>query len=200
MASEKKNIKANKTDFPVLFFETNNDWRDWLDKNHSSADGVWLRLNKKHSGLTLIFYAEALDEALCYGWIDGQLKTFDERSYIQKFTPRRSKSIWSKKNIKNFERLVKAGKMRDAGQQAADSARADGRWDNAYDSPSNMEVPEDFLKRLSENKKASAFFKTLNKANTYAIAWRLQTAKRNATREMRIMTIIEMLERGEKFH
>jgi uncharacterized protein YdeI (YjbR/CyaY-like superfamily) len=200
MASEKKNIKANKTDFPVLFFETNNDWRDWLEKNHSSADGVWLRLNKKNSGLTLIFYAEALDEALCYGWIDGQLKTFDEKSYIQKFTPRRSKSIWSKKNIENFERLVKAGKMRDAGQKAADSARDDGWWDNAYDSPSNMEVPEDFLTRLSENKKASAFFKTLNKANTYAIAWRLQTAKRNATREMRIMTIIEMLERGEKFH
>jgi len=192
--------KSEKNDYPVLSFETKEDLRSWLEKNHSSADGVWLRLNKKNSGLTLIFYAEALDEALCFGWIDGQLKTWDEKSYIQKFTPRRAKSIWSKKNIDNFERLVKDGRMQVPGQRAADSAKADGRWTNAYDSPANMKVPEYFLKELKKDKKAYAFYKTLNRVNTYAIAWRLQTAKKPETREKRIKAFIEMLSRGEKLH
>lgn len=200
MQSEKKSSNNDKTNFPVIFFESKEEWRSWLEKNHSSVEGIWLRLNKKNSGLTLIFYAEALDEALCFGWIDGQLKTYDEKSYIQKFTPRRAKSIWSKKNIENFERLVKEGKMQPPGQKAADSAKADGRWSNAYDSPANMEVPEDFLIELSKDRKASAFFKTLNKANTYVIAWRLHTAKKPETRDKRIKTFIEMLSRGEKFH
>jgi len=172
-----KKLQSDKNDYPVLSFKTNDAWRSWLEKNHCSVEGIWLRLNKKNSGHNLVFYAEALDEALCFGWIKGQIKTFDEKSYIQKFTPRRAKSIWSKKNIENFERLVKEGKIQTSGQIAADAAKVDGRWMNAYDSPANMEIPDDFLKEISKDKNAFEFFKTLNKANTYAIARRLQTAK-----------------------
>ena len=145
-------------------------------------------------------YAEGLDEALCCGWIDGQLDKYDEKSWLRKFTPRRSKSVWSKRNIEHVNRLIQAGKMKLAGLKEVEAAKADGRWERAYDSPSAMQVPEDFLKELSKDKKAKAFFETLNKANTYAIAWRLQTAKKPETREKRMKAILEMLKRGEKLH
>ena len=145
-------------------------------------------------------YAEALDEALCYGWIDGQLDKYDEKSWLRKFTPRRPKSVWSKRNIAHIDRMTRAGKMKSAGRKEVEAAKADGRWKRAYDSPSAMQIPADFLKALSQDKKAKAFFATLNKANTYAIAWRLQTAKRPETRAKRLQAILAKLKKGEKFH
>ena len=162
--------------------------------------GIWLRFYKKGSGIVSLNYAAALDEALCFGWIDGQSKSLDENSYLQKFTPRRARSIWSKRNIEHVARLIEEGKMNPSGLKEAEAAKTDGRWQKAYDSPANMEIPEDFLRELSKDKKAFAFYKTLNKANTYAIVWRLQTAKKPDTREKRMKAILEMLSRGEKFH
>ncbi len=190
----------NKTGLPIISFKSPKAWASWLDKNHAKSSGIWLRLFKKDSGVASVTYAEALDEALCYGWIDGQLEKCDEKSWLRKFTPRRPKSVWSKKNIEHANRLIQAGKMKPAGRQEVEAAKADGRWGRAYDSPSAMQVPEDFLKELSKDKKAKAFFETLNKANTYAIAWRLQTAKKPETRAKRMQAILEMLKRGERFH
>jgi len=187
-------------DLPVGEFKTQALWEKWLAKNHARSTGIWLRIYKKDSGVKTVTYAEALDEALCYGWIDGQKNSYDERSFVQRFTPRRARSIWSKINVGHVERLIKAGKMREAGQAQIDAAKADGRWQQAYDSHSSMTMPEDFLKELKKNKKAKAFFDTLNKTNLYSIAWRLQTAKRPETREKRMKAILEMLEKGEKFH
>jgi len=200
MAIEKKITKTEKTDFPILFFESQEEWRTWLEQNHNVAKGVWLRFYKKGTGIVSLTYPGALDEALCYGWIDGQSKTSDEKSYLQKFTPRRTKSIWSKRNIEHIARLIKEGKMKPSGLKEAEAAKADGRWERAYDSPGNLSIPEDFLVELSKDKNALAFFESLNKANTYAITWRLQTAEKPETREKRMKIILGMLSRGEKFH
>jgi uncharacterized protein YdeI (YjbR/CyaY-like superfamily) len=147
-----------------------------------------------------VTYAEALDQALCFGWIDGQKLPLDAQSWIQTFTPRRPKSGWSRKNVANVERLIQAGQMTPAGLKEVESARADGRWAAAYDSPANATVPPEFLEALARNSQAKQFFATLNKANLYAIAYRLQTTKRPETRARRILLIIEMLARGETFH
>jgi uncharacterized protein YdeI (YjbR/CyaY-like superfamily) len=192
--------KLNKKDPPVLSFETSVDFRNWLENNYEDQTGIWLRIFKKDSGVPSINYALALDEALCYGWIDGQVKKIDEQSYIQKFTPRRLRSMWSKRNIENVKRLKKEGRMRPPGIKEVERAKADGRWENSYDSPSNMTVPEDFLKELSKDKKAAEFFNTLNKINKYSIAWRLQTARKPETRAGRMKVILEMLSKGKSFH
>lgn len=194
-----KNEKS-KTDFTVVSFKTQKDWHRWLHKNHNKENGVWLKLYKKGSGTKSVSRAEALEEALCYGWIDGQAKGNDAHSWLQKFTPRRARSIWSKINIAHVMRLEKEGRMQPSGLKAVAEAKEDGRWERAYDSPSAMEIPEDFMKELSKNKKALAFFRTLNKTNLYAIHWRLQTAKKPETREKRKKVILEMLKKGEKFH
>jgi uncharacterized protein YdeI (YjbR/CyaY-like superfamily) len=184
----------------TLAFKSATAFRDWLDKNHHKSDGLWVRIFKKSSGKASVTYPEALDNALCYGWIDGRKLPCDELSWLQKFTPRRSQSGWSKTNTEHAERLIKAGQMRQAGLQAVEAAKADGRWQAAYDSPRNASVPEDFLKELAKNKKAEAFFQTLNKTNVYSIVYRLQTAKRPETREKRMRLILAMMDRGEKFH
>ena len=189
-----------KPDFPVIPFESPEQWQQWLAENHADLDGVWIRLFKKGSGKRTITFAEALDEALCYGWIDGQSKSYDQESWLQKFTPRRARSLWSKVNIQNVERLIEAGKMKPAGLQQIEAAKQDGRWERAYDSPSTATVPEDFLQELNKDEKAKAFFESLNKTNTYAITWRLQTAKKPETRQKRMKAILEMLAKGEKFH
>lgn len=195
------NTNRNKTiELPVISFEKAEDWRAWLEENHGNENGIWLRIFKRGTGRPTVTHATALDEALCYGWIDGQAKKYDDESYLQKFTPRRPHSIWSKINIDHIERLEKEGKMRPAGRKAVEAAKADGRWDAAYDSPKYMEVPDDFIAELSKNEKALAFFGTLNKTNRYAIAWRLQTAKKPETRERRKQLMLEMMARGEKFH
>jgi uncharacterized protein YdeI (YjbR/CyaY-like superfamily) len=190
----------SKTGLPISSFKSPKDWASWLAKNHAKSSGLWLRLFKKDSGVATVTYAEALDEALCHGWIDGQLDKYDEKSWLRKFTPRRPKSVWSKRNIEHVNRLLAAGKMNSAGLKEVEAAKADGRWGRAYDSPSAMQVPADFLKELSKDKKAKAFFETLNKANTYAIAWRLQTAQKPETRAKRVQAMLEMLKRGEKLH
>jgi uncharacterized protein YdeI (YjbR/CyaY-like superfamily) len=200
MSTEKRPIQTDKADLPILFFPSGNEWRQWLDQNFDNTPGVWLQFYKKGSGVVSITYNDALDEALCYGWIDGQVKKFDEQSYIQRFTPRRARSIWSKRNIAFIARLEKEGRMHPSGWKEANAAKADGRWEKAYDSPTNMEVPDDFIQALSSNAKAQAFFETLTKANKYAISWRLQTAKKPETREKRMKQILEMLAQGEKFH
>jgi uncharacterized protein YdeI (YjbR/CyaY-like superfamily) len=155
---------------------------------------------KKASGIASVTHDEALDVALCYGWIDGQRKTQDDTYFLQKFTPRRPKSLWSKRNIEKIAALTAAGKMQPSGLAEVAAAQGDGRWDAAYDSPKNMIVPEDFLKALAENPQAQIFFNTLNQANTYAIAWRLQTAKKPETRQRRFDALLAMLAKGEKLH
>lgn len=192
--------KQNTKELGIISFVSQKAFETWLKKNHSSTAGVWMRLFKKDSGEKTITYEEALDVALCYGWIDSQKKSYDAKSYLQKFTPRTSKSIWSKVNIGHIDRLTKAQKLQPSGIAQIEAAKKDGRWDQAYDSPKNMKVPEDFLVQLKKYKKAYAFFKTLTKANLYAIAWRLQTAKKNETRQKRMGVILEMLKAGKSFH
>lgn len=189
-----------KTELPVIAFQSQKRWRDWLLKNYNKADGVWLRLYKKDSGVKSINHKMALDEALCFGWIDGQAKSYEEHSYLQKFTPRRKRSIWTKRNTEKVELLINEGKMHESGLREIEAAKADGRWERAYDSPADMKIPEDFLKEISQNKKALEFFNALNKTNKFSIAYRLQTAKKPETRQKRIKTIIEMMEQGKKFH
>jgi uncharacterized protein YdeI (YjbR/CyaY-like superfamily) len=184
----------------IVAFKSAAKWEAWLAKNHAVSDGIWLRFFKKDSGVASVTHAEALDEALCYGWSDGQLQKYDDQSWLQKFTPRGAKSIWSKRNIEHVTRLGKANKMKPAGLKQMELAQADGRWAQAYDSPRAMQVPPDFLNRLAKNKKPQRFFGSLNRANLYSIAWRLQTAKKPETREKRMRAILQMLARGEKFH
>ncbi|MEZ2440293.1 uncharacterized protein YdeI (YjbR/CyaY-like superfamily) [Chitinophaga sp. W3I9] len=191
---------ATPKELPELFFETQQQWEKWLAKNHAQEDGVWLRMYKKDTKIPSINYAQALEEALCYGWIDGQSKSVDEKSFIQKFTPRRAKSIWSERNTKHIERLTAEGKMKPAGIHQVELAKADGRWEKAYATQSEATVPDDFMAALKKNKKAAAFFETLNKQNKFAIYFRLQNAKKAETRAKRIVDFIAKLERHEKFH
>ena len=190
----------SKTELPIIAFVSEKDWETWLAKNHDKSEGIWVKFFKKNSGEQTITYAQALDGALCYGWIDSQLKSLDEKAYLQKFTPRRSKSIWSKRNIEHISRLTKEGRMQPAGIKQVEEAKKNGQWEMAYDSPSNMTVPDDFLKELEKDKKAKEFFEGLNKANKYAIAWRLQTAKTPETRAKRMKTLLEMLSKEQKLH
>lgn len=184
----------------IILFPSPQDWEDWLAAHYTQPEGVWVKIAKKASGLASVSYVEALDVALCYGWIDGQKQSFDAAYYLQKFTPRRPKSIWSKVNVKKVAVLTAAGKMKPAGLAAVDAAKQDGRWDQAYDSHRTMAVPADFQAILDKNPQAKAFFATLNKTNTYAILWRIQTAKKPETRQARIEKCIAMLNEGKKFH
>ncbi|HWE74144.1 MAG TPA: YdeI/OmpD-associated family protein [Stellaceae bacterium] len=184
----------------IIGFDSAEKWERWLAKNHASSEGIWIRIFKKDAREKTVTYDEALDGALCYGWIDGQKKTYDDGSWLQKFTPRRSKSIWSKRNKDHVARLVESKKMRPAGLREVESAKKDGRWNAAYDSASGAEIPKDFLAELAKNKKAKAFFDTLNGANRYSIVWRLQTAKKPETRARRLKEFLSMMAEGKKFH
>jgi uncharacterized protein YdeI (YjbR/CyaY-like superfamily) len=195
-----KASKSTDNEIPTLLFPKQKDWADWLRKNHAKSSGVWLKLAKKSSGSQSVSYAEALEIALCYGWIDGQKKSYDESFWLQKFTPRGAKSIWSKINKAKAVELIKSGRMKPAGLNAVERAKQDGRWDAAYDSPGVSTVPPDFQARLNKSAKAKAFFATLNSANRYAILFRIQTVKKAETRTRRIEQFIEMLERKEKLH
>ena len=187
-------------EIPVILFATPKDWETWLKENQAESKGLWLRLAKKNSSIESVTYAEALDVALCYGWIDGQKKSYDEATFLQKFTPRGAKSIWSKINREKVEALIKARRMKPAGLNAVESAKQDGRWEAAYDSQSKATVPEDFQAALDQNEKAQAFFATLKSVNRYAILFRIQTARKAETREKRIRQFIEMLEKHETIH
>ncbi|HUE22974.1 MAG TPA: YdeI/OmpD-associated family protein [Bryobacteraceae bacterium] len=159
-----------------------------------------MRLAKKGSAIQSVSYGEALEAALCYGWIDAQKKGESEHAWLQRFTPRRAKSIWSKVNREKAAALIKAGRMQPAGLHQVALARQDGRWDAAYDSPANAEVPDDLAAALARSAPAKEFFRTLDRANRYAILWRIQTAKKADTRARRIRQFVEMLERHEKVH
>ena len=187
-------------ELPTLSFADKNEFWNWLESNNSKPEGLWLKIAKKNSGISSVSYQEALEVALCFGWIDGQKMSFDENYFLQKFTPRRKNSLWSKRNIGIVENLLKAKLVQASGMKEIEQAKADGRWERAYDTAKNMEIPSDFLERLKKNKKAFLFFQTLNKTNLFSIGFRLQTAKKSETRERRILTIIEKLEKEETFH
>lgn len=189
-----------KPKLPNLHFPSPEAWEAWLKEHHTQPDGFWMKIAKKDTGVTSVSYADAVLVALCYGWIDGQANRFDEHYYLVKFTPRRPKSMWSKRMVEFATKLIADGKMHPAGMTQVEAAKADGRWEQAYDSPKNMVVPEDFLKELAKYPQALAFFETLNKTNIYAIAWRLQTAKKPETRARRMQVILEMLKKGEKLY
>jgi len=195
-----KPVQKPAKELPVLLFADQQTWATWLAENHTTSTGLWLQLAKKASGLTSVSYAEALDIALCYGWIDGQKQSYDEDSWLQKFTPRGTKSIWSKINREKIAQLIERGLMQLAGLAAVESAKQDGRWDAAYDSARTMTVPDDFQAALDQSAPAAAFFATLNSANRYAVLWRIQTAKKAETRTKRIEQFIHMLENKEKLH
>jgi uncharacterized protein YdeI (YjbR/CyaY-like superfamily) len=184
----------------ILSFRSPAQFRKWLAANHRQSGGIWLRICKKNAEEASVTYPGALDEALCFGWIDGQKQRHDESSWLQKFTPRRPKSGWSKINTQHAERLIQAHRMKPAGHAEIAAAKKDGRWTAAYDSPSKSTIPEDFLAALRKNKKAAALFETLNKANLYAIAYRLQTAKKPETRQKRMDAILAMLAKGQPLH
>jgi uncharacterized protein YdeI (YjbR/CyaY-like superfamily) len=191
---------STPSDFPVMTFASAARWETWLQQNHAASPGVWIRMLKKGSGVGSVDHAGAVEVALCFGWIDGQARPLDDQSWLQKFTPRRSRSIWSKKNTEHAVRLISEGRMRPAGLKEVERAKEDGRWQRAYDSPAASTVPEDFLQELEKSPEAKAFFATLNKTNTYAIYHRIHTAKKPETRERRIRQFVEMLEKGERLY
>src|SRR6185437_3384541 len=179
-------------DTPVFLFETPKEWEKWLHTNYDKLPAMWMKFAKKNTGAVSITYEEALQVALCYGCIDGLINKYDEKYYLTRFTPRKPQSVWSKTNRQAVEKLIKEGKMQPSGLATIENAKANGRWESAYDSSATMQVPEDFLKELAKDKKAEEFFKTLNRANTYAIAFRLQTAKKPEVRAKRMEKILAM--------
>ncbi|CAN5853520.1 YdeI family protein [soil metagenome] len=185
---------------PVVLFRDPAEWADWLEENHAASPGLWLRLAKKASSLTSVTYAEALEVALCYGWIDGQKRSYDADSWLQKFTPRGAKSLWSKINREKVLALIESGRMRPSGLGAVELARQDGRWDAAYDPASTATVPEDFQAALDASPAAGAAFAALDGQNRYAMLFRIQTARKPQTRAARITKFVGMLERGEKLY
>ena len=187
-------------DTEARLFKNPSAWSAWLEKNHRTSAGIWLRLAKKNSGLRSVTYAEALEAALCYGWIDGPKRPDSEQAWLQKFCPRSAKSIWSKINREKALALIEAGRITPAGHEAIEQAKSNGRWESAYDSPSRATVPDDFQASLNASPGANAFFTNLDRANRYAILFRIQTAKKTETRARNVQKFINMLERHEKIH
>jgi uncharacterized protein YdeI (YjbR/CyaY-like superfamily) len=191
---------ATTESYPTLSFDSQAGWEEWLAEHYADAKGVWLKIAKKETGISSVNYAEALDSALCYGWIDGQKAALDTTYWLQKFTPRGRKSGWSKVNCQKAEALIAAGRMQTAGLYQVEAAKVDGRWEAAYESQRTMGVPEDLQIELDEHPAARAFFETLASANRYAVLYRVTTAKRPETRAAMIIRLVEMLERNEKLH
>jgi uncharacterized protein YdeI (YjbR/CyaY-like superfamily) len=185
---------------PILSFPTPKSWEEWLERHHGTSKGLWLKIAKKGAGAATVTYAEALDAALCHGWIDGQKGAFDEEYWLQKFTPRGPRSPWSKVNREKALALIESGRMKAAGLAEIEKAKANGRWEAAYDSQSKASVPEDLQRELDKNPAAAELFATLESYNRYAILYRVQEAKRPETRARRIEKFIDMLNRGEKPH
>jgi uncharacterized protein YdeI (YjbR/CyaY-like superfamily) len=176
-------------------------WRAWLAEHHTKAEGVWLVLAKKDTTEpTSLTYVQALDEALCHGWIDGQIKRRDERTYCQRFTPRRARSQWSKRNVGHIERLRSEGRMHPAGLAAVEQAQADGRWERAYGGAGDMQVPDDLARALTAQPRAQAMFEILTSQNRFAVLYRIDSVKRADTRKRRIEQYVAMLARGETIY
>jgi uncharacterized protein YdeI (YjbR/CyaY-like superfamily) len=187
-------------DLPVLAFGSLQSWRDWLAGHHQTSSGLWLKIAKKGAAAPTVSYSEAIDGALCYGWIDGQKGKLDDEYWLQRFTPRKPRSRWSKINREKAERLIAEGRMQPAGLREVESARADGRWDAAYAGQATATVPPDLARELDLNPVAKAFFATLNSVNRYAILYRIQDAKRPQTRADRIAKYIAMLNEHKTIH
>jgi uncharacterized protein YdeI (YjbR/CyaY-like superfamily) len=184
---------------PVLF-KNARAFEAWLEDHHAASDGLWLQIAKKGSAEPSVTYPEAVEIALCWGWIDGHKKGLDDQHFLQRFTPRRAKSIWSKINVAKVAALIEAGRMQPAGQAQIDAAKADGRWEGAYDGARTAAMPDDLQAALDANPAARQFFATVNASNRYAVLWRVQTAVKPQTRATRIVQLVEMLARGETIH
>ena len=187
-------------DLPVKLFKSPAAWEKWLESHHAKSTGIWMQIAKKDRGLSSATYQEALDVALCYGWIDGQKRPFDERTWLQRFTPRGPRSVWSKINTEKVAVLITNGRMRPPGLAAIEAAKANGRWESAYQSWSSTDVPPDLQAALDARPNAKAFFETLKGQNRYAILYRVTTAKKPETRARRIAEFVGMLERRETIY
>ena len=183
-----------------MLFRNAKAFESWLRKNHAKSDGLWLKIAKRGADEPSVTYPEAVEIALCWGWIDGQKEGLNDQHFLQRFTPRRARSIWSKINVDKVAALIEAGRMQAPGYAQIEAAKADGRWAQAYDGARTSAVPEDLLAALEADPKAKAFFATINAANRYAVLWRIQTAVKAETRARRIAQLVEMLARGETIH
>jgi uncharacterized protein YdeI (YjbR/CyaY-like superfamily) len=189
-----------KKGLPITHFESQKDWEAWLQKNHTTSGGIWIKFAKKSSVIDSVSHQEALDTAICYGWIDGQTASFDDNFWLQRFTRRGPKSKWSKINCQKATELIAQGKMKAPGLKEVELAKRDGRWDKAYDSQRTMSVPDDLLKKLDESPRAHEFFANLDSKNRYAILYRIHDAKKPETRARRIEKFVTMLNEGKKIH
>ena len=188
------------TDIDATLFRNARAFESWLKKNHAKSDGLWLRIAKRGAHEPSVTYPEAVEIALCWGWIDGQKKGLDDQHFLQRFTPRRARSIWSKINVDKVAALVEAGRMQAPGHAQVEAAKADGRWAKAYDGAKTATVPDDLVAALDASPRAKAFFATINASNRYAVLWRIQTAVKPETRARRIAQLVDMLARGETVH
>ena len=196
-----KVLSAKKTTAEaVRLFHGQAAWQEWLEKNHLKSNGLWVRLAKKGSGLRSVSYSEAVEIALCYGWIDGQKKAESEQAWLQRFLPRSARSIWSKINREKTLALIAQDQMKSAGLKAIQAAKENGSWESAYDSPRSAEVPTDLQAALDASPGAREFFQSLDRANRYAVLFRIQTAKKAVTRAAKIRQLVEMLERNQRIH
>jgi uncharacterized protein YdeI (YjbR/CyaY-like superfamily) len=188
------------TDLPVLAFADQAALEVWLEAEHATATGVYVKLAKKGAGVPSVSYAELVESALCFGWIDGRVNRLDERFYLQRITPRRARSVWSQKNVETVEALTQAGRMRPAGLAAVQTAKADGRWERAYAGSATITVPDDLAAALAGEPAAQREFDTLDGTNRYALLWRVHTAGTPATRARRIAAAVQMLAEGRRPH
>ncbi|MDM0084196.1 YdeI/OmpD-associated family protein [Variovorax sp. J31P179] len=193
-------MPGTKSDTAATLFKSAKAFDAWLKKHHATSDGLWLKIAKKGAGEPSVTYPEAVEIALCWGWIDGQKKGLDDQHFLQRFTPRRARSIWSKINVDKVAVLTEAGRIQPAGQAQIDAAKNDGRWGKAYDSARTSSVPGDLQAALEASPKAKAFFATISASNRYAVLWRVQTAVKPETRARRIAKLVEMLGHGEVVH
>lgn len=193
-------MAKKSSDLPIMTFADQQSMERWLDDHGDTSPGIRLQIAKKNSDIVTVSYSEALEVALCYGWVDSQKEAFDEDTWLQRFTPRGARSIWSKVNKDKAEQLIKDGRMKPAGYKAIEEAKKNGNWDKAYESQSVASLPEDFAAELARNAKAKAFYDTMGRQNKYAIVFRIHNAKKQETREKRIRQFIQMLEKGEKIY
>jgi uncharacterized protein YdeI (YjbR/CyaY-like superfamily) len=182
-----------KADLPVVFFTARAEMEGWLEEHGAESDGIWVKFAKKGSGIESVVYAEAVEAALCHGWIDGQVRRLDDDHYLQRFTPRRPRSNWSKINRAKAENLIAEGRMRPAGMLEVERAQADGRWEDAYDSPTSATVPEDFQRALEARPPALEFFESLGNTKRHSFLYRIRDAKRPETRAKRIAEYVKLL-------
>jgi uncharacterized protein YdeI (YjbR/CyaY-like superfamily) len=193
-------MAKTKRDLPIVAFKSQQAWDDWLASQRADSKGLWLKLAKKSSGIVSVSKPEAIDTALCHGWIDGQIDSLDDKYWLVRFTPRRPASKWSERNRTRVLQLVELGRMRPAGMKEIERARKDGRWEAAYAPQSTAQVPDDLRAALANNKKAGKFFETLNRINRYAILYRVHNARKPETRIARIEKFVAMLAAGETIH